>query len=129
MFSTAAKNAALDAMWGASHAASMPATFQLGLLTNDPRLSAPVEVSGPGYARISGTNDGTFWDAAASGVKTSKVQTFPNATGAWSTARFWGIWVTGELWDFGRLAEDIAVTAAGAGPAIKLRRTFASGLV
>ena len=43
LYDSTAKDAALDAMWGSGHAASMPATFDFGLLTSDPRVSGLVE--------------------------------------------------------------------------------------
>jgi hypothetical protein len=135
MLSLAAKQAALDALWGDNHGATMPATFEVGLITADPRVDTFAEIDYPGYARITGTNDGTFWNATnANGVKLSKIQTFPDSTAAGSnTGTHWAIWLPGglvaDVFDFGRLDEDITVTAAGAGPAIRIRRTFNTGLV
>jgi hypothetical protein len=135
MLSLAAKQAALDSLWGDGRGINMPLTFELGLITDDPRLVAVTEISYPGYARITAPNDNTFWNNTnANGVKLSKVQTFPDSTGAGTnTGRFWAIWLPGglaaDVFDFGRLSEEIAVTVAGPGPAIRIRRTFNTGLV
>lgn len=105
-YSTAAQDAALDALWGSGHAASMPATFDVGLLTSDPRVGTVDEmpadgtqaathwaifvagalfdfglleepVTFAGYARIAGLpNDDTTWDVAADGMKSMQPQTF-----------------------------------------------------
>ena len=123
-YSTTAKNAALDAMWGADHGPTMPATGEFGLLTSDPRFGTVDEATYPGYARVAFTNDATAWNAAVDGVKRSTLQTFPDSTGVGDTATHWAIFVAGALYDFGPLSEPISITAAGAGPAVRVRLRF-----
>lgn len=130
-YDPAALDAALDALWGVGHGSSMPAAFEVGLLSSDPRIAGEVEelTSAGGYARVPGTNDG-FWLPSEDGEKVSAVLRFPDPTAAWSApAKFDGIFVDGVLWDFGPLAEDIEVTEAGSGPAIRLVRRFNERLI
>lgn len=130
LYSTAAQNNALDAMWGASHATTMPASFEVALISGDPRQVTPTEMDYPGYARVAATNDASFWNDAADGVKTSVLTAFPDSTAAGTvTADFWGIYVAGALYDFGRLAEDIFVSGAGTGPKIRLKVRFNKELI
>lgn len=126
-YDDAAADAALDAMWGANHGSTMPATFQVGLLTGDPRDGGIELTSAGGYARLTCTNGASFWGDAAGGTKTSVPVQLVNATGAYNDdADWWGIWVSGALFDFGRLTDTISVTAAGAPPAFTISVYFAT---
>lgn len=119
LYDVTAQNTALDAMYGDSRGATRPASFDVGLLTSDPRISGLVEemptdgtkaathwaifsggvlhdfgpldedVTFSGYARLTARpNDNTFWDAAAEGSKSSKVQTFAGGPAIILTVRF-----------------------------------------
>lgn len=124
-YDEAAQNAALDALWGAGHGASMPTTFQVGLLDGDPTDGGAELDPDGGYARITRTNNASTWLPADAGAKVSVVLTFPDATDAWSAdATWWGIYVSGALFDYGPLADTLQVTGAGDGPQITLARYF-----
>lgn len=124
---TAAQNAALDALWGADHGPTMPAMFEVGLLDGDPGEGGTELATVGGYARVDCTNDGTMWPPAEGGVKTSTVVAFPSTTDAWpDDAEFWGIYVNGALFDYGRLSDPVAVDGAGPGPQLTLTRYFDS---
>lgn len=97
--------------------------FEFGLLTGDPRIGG-VEITGPGYARIAGVDDATFWQPSSGGQKVSLPQTFPASTDAWDTATHEGRWIGGVLVDFEELSEPIIVTAAGPGPTVSAVRAF-----
>lgn len=121
----AAQNAALDALWGAGHGASMPSTFQVGLLDGDPSDGGAELDSDGGYARITRANNATTWLPADAGVKSSVPLPFPDPTDAWSAdADYWGIYVAGVLFDYGPLSDTLQVTGAGTGPRITLARYF-----
>jgi hypothetical protein len=102
-------NETLDAMLGAG-ATLFPGTVFIGLMTATPNLdgSGVVEPVGNGYARVSVTNDGTEWSAAASREKTHINDiTFPAASGgSWGTVTTAGIFDAlsgGNLLAFGAL--------------------------
>lgn len=75
------------------------ATIDIALYTSSPSDSGggtEVSTSGTAYARITVTNDGTFWNAASGGSKTN------NATAAWATATAnWGTVVAAALFEGG----------------------------
>lgn len=88
--------------WGANHhldrvyGSGEPATLYLAVMSEQPTtlttgagLAEPV---GNGYARVAITNNSTSFSGAADGVKTNALDiTFPQATGAWGTMRFWAL--------------------------------------
>ena len=116
-------DAYLDAMLGTG------AAFELGLLTGDPRVGG-VEVTGPGYARVAGVDDGTFWQAAADGIKSSFPQEFPAPTGEWDTATHEGRWFGGVLVDFAPLDSKVVVTSASSpAPVVRVSRKFNGRLI
>lgn len=120
LYATTAHNAMLDKMWD-----TVPA-FEVGLLSSDPRQTGTVdEVLEAG--RVAGTS--ADWAPAASRSKVMATKTLPAASGDYSApGRRWGIWVSGELWDHGPLAEEITA-AAGDTPAIRIRVGFNEGLI
>jgi hypothetical protein len=75
----AEKNAALDAMFGASASAAMATSHDLALFTGNP-YAGGVETDYPGYSRTTVANDSS-WPAAVDAVKTQTI-TPPAATGA-----------------------------------------------
>ena len=129
-FDTTIDEAALDALHGPNSGVSMHFTFEVGLLTGDPR-NGGVEL-GPdgGYARITGCDNAsaTFWPAnAADGQKVSADLTPANATEAYSgTATHWGWFRTGETdpFNWGELDTDIVVDAAGPVPSFTCAISF-----
>ena len=113
-YDTTAQNAALDSLWGAAHGSTMPTTFEVGLLNGDPTDAGTELASTGGYARITASNNGTTWPGAVDGSSTTAPLSFADATGPWSdTATHWAIYVSGGLFDYGRLADPVTVTAAG----------------
>lgn len=125
------QNAALDALWGDSRGPNTCATFELGLLTGDPRLGG-VEITGGGYARIAAANANTFWQDAANRLKRSLVQTFPTPTGLWDIATHDGIWadVGGvmTLIDFAPLDRKVVADAGDPAPTVQIARRWNVGL-
>ena len=101
--------------------------FELALLTGDPRAGG-VEVSYPGYARVTGlVDDATFWTTpAADGIREAAEQTFPESTDEGGTATFWARYRGGVLWDFDELEEDIEINSAGVVPTVSVRTSFAA---
>lgn len=82
------ENSLLDSMFGSSS----PATYDLALSTTTPNDDATniTEPSGGSYARFSITNDGTSWNAAASGSIDNKIAfEFPQATADWGIITWW----------------------------------------
>lgn len=129
---TAYQDAALDSLWGENRGPTTCATFELGLLTGDPRFDG-VEVAGTGYARIVCTNDATFWQPSTNGSKVSTVQTFPAPTGLWDSATHDGIWALVDgvmtLIDFAPLGTPIDVDAGDPAPRIQITRRFNAALL
>lgn len=122
----AAKNAALDALYGVNASTAMPATFEVALFAGDPRVDG-VELDDTmgGYARVACDNDATMWNGAADGIKESAPVEFPDATDAWSdTADWWVIMVDDAPFDCGRLSEPITITGARPGPVVTLTVYF-----
>lgn len=111
---TAAQNKSLDNDYGATHGPNAPASHSLALFAGDPNLTGTELTSAGGYARVTVTNNGTNWPAAANGVKVCAVQTFPVSTAAWSdVATHWALFDGTTCWDTGTLDEEIDVSAAG----------------
>lgn len=65
LYDVSAANTALDAMYGANRGATRPATFDLGLLTSDPRISGLVE-----EMPTDGTQEATHWAIFTPGTST-----------------------------------------------------------
>lgn len=114
----AAQNLSLDNDYGVTRGPNAPDSHQVALFVTNPALGG-VEVSGPGYARVTLNSDG--WAAAVDGAKTVTV-TFPNPTGAWTQATYWGLYdpVGADWWDCAPLASALNVTGASSGPVIVL---------
>lgn len=124
-YDAAAQNAALDALWGSQHGVTMPDTFEVGLFTGDPSDAGLELDPDGGYARIVCANDDTTWLPADEGVKTSVLLVFPDSTGEWSDdADYFGLFVGGTLFDFGRLTDPVSVAVEGPGPQVILSRYF-----
>lgn len=121
LLSIAAQNASLDHDYGASKAAGAPAAFELALFNGDPTLDGVEMDAAGGYARVTMTNDGTNFPAAADGQKVCAEVTFPTPTGEWTaagepdTATYWVLFdaATGDAWDYDELTEEIDVEEAG----------------
>lgn len=129
-FDTTIDEAALDALHGTTAGISMHFTFEVGLLTGDPR-DGGVEL-GPdgGYARITGCDNASaaFWpDVATDGQKVSVDLTLADATDAFSdVATHWGWFRTGETdpFNWGELDADIVVDEAGPVPSFNCIASF-----
>jgi hypothetical protein len=113
----AAQNASLDNDYGASRGPNAPAAHQVALFDGDPLLGGLELTSAGGYARVTVTNNGTNWPAAASGAKTSAAVTFPTSSGAWSsTATHWVLYDDADgttAWDSAPLDDEIDINEAG----------------
>lgn len=123
----AAQNFYLDSMLDPEP----PGGVAYGLLSGDPRAGGVELGADGGYARVAVADYSTFWTPADAGVKTSALLLFADATGAWSgPATYWGLWVGGTLWRFGKLDVDdpLYVTAAGPAPKIRIAVKFATAL-
>lgn len=92
-FTDALENAILDHVFGGPDY-TRPATVWLGLSTTTPddaggNFTEPV---GGNYARVTITNSGAEWNAAASGSKTNiNNLLFAQATAGWGTITHWGL--------------------------------------
>lgn len=84
---TTYKNKILDALLGADHDDDMPATVYLACFTTATTDGGGgTEVVGGGYARIAIPNDDTWWNAAAAGAKSNKLDLlFAVASASWGT--------------------------------------------
>ena len=107
------KTGTLDA-WLNSQAFSMPSTLYAALyLTNPGAANTGTEVSGAGYTRatVSPTAASISGDVAIS--SNNAVVQFPEATGAWGTPTYFGIFdafTGGNLLFYGSLPTTFAVT-------------------
>lgn len=82
----------LDHVFGAA-AYSAPETIYLSLHSDDPGEDGSNELSGGSYARVAVTNNDTNFPAASSGSKNLHVAfSFPEASGDWSAATYFGTW-------------------------------------
>lgn len=102
------ENVILDHMLGGPDYVR-PATVYISLYTVAPTDGGGgTEVSGPGYTRVTVTNNATNWPAAAGGVKSNgTVITFPLPTGSWGNVVSFGIHDAlsgGNLLRYGALA-------------------------
>lgn len=97
---------------------TVPGTYYIGLwtapLTNTSTGSTAGEPSGGSYARVSVTNNGSNWDAVASGATANtNLIAFPMATGSWGTVTFVGICdasTGGNLIAYAQLGSSVAVS-------------------
>lgn len=122
LVSVAAQNASLSFSYGATKAASAPATFELALFAGDPATTGTELAATGGYARVTVTNNGTNFPAPADGQLTGAFQAFPVSTAAWSgVASHWALIdaATDDIWDADALEEEIVVDAAGATPSVR----------
>lgn len=116
----AAMNRSLDNDYGTTRGPNAPDAFEVALFDEDPTLDG-VELAGNGYAR--GAQDNDDWLPSADGLKATVAPVaFPDATAAWTTARYWGLYdpITATWWEYARLVEPLDVTAAGPGPTLAL---------
>lgn len=117
LLDTAAQNASLDNDYGATKGANAPASHEVALFDGDPSNGGAELTSTGGYARVTVTNNGTNWPAAADGAKTSATVTFPTATAAWSdTATHFVLFDHADSvtrWDSGLLDNEASVDVAG----------------
>ena len=68
---------------------------------------------------------GSLWQVPADGSMSSVAIHFPDATAEWTDAGMRDvIYADGYAWDSEDLVDPIVVTAAGAGPALTLVRSF-----
>jgi hypothetical protein len=112
----AEKNAALNALFGTGHAASMASSHDLALFTGSP-YDGGVETDYAGYSRTAVANN-SGWPAAVDGAKTRSV-TPPAATGAASLDIACWVLFNGSAitaWEF--LDSPLSVDDAGAVEAI-----------
>jgi hypothetical protein len=99
----------------------VPASFDVALFTGNPYDSGAVEVSYPGYARVTLTNDTATFIPDTDGSVTATVD-FPDATDA-ATTDDGATWVMFngaaiDSWDW--LANPVSVDGAGAVEAIEV---------
>ena len=90
--STFAKNAALDACYGSTHAVMWPDTMYLHLYSHNPLIGGRELIVGVGgYEPILIPNNNTSWAPAVHGHKSNAATfAFPRSTGPWSGfATFW----------------------------------------
>jgi hypothetical protein len=109
----------LDAYLGDARSSEPPLTFYIALLTGDPR-DGGVEVAGSGYARVALANTTAVWGPATGGQKSADA-VFPDATGTWTTARWWAAADTDSSTDWvlaGQLSERVRLTTGDTGPTI-----------
>lgn len=87
-FSTTIKNAILNHVVG-NVVASYAATYTVWLTTTIPTQAVPgLEVTGPGYARLTVANNKTTFSNAALGVVSNAIAfAFPTAVGSWGIVR------------------------------------------
>lgn len=121
LLDTAAQNASLDNDYGATKGPNSPASLQLALFRGDPSDGGVELDAAGGYARVTVTNDGTNFPAAADGQKTCAAQNFPTSTAQWTVAGVPDVAdyfafidaSTGTRWDSGQLSDPVSVGAAG----------------
>lgn len=111
----AEKNAALDSLFGASHSSAMASSHAAALYTDNP-YDGGVEITGPGYARVTVSNN-SGWPAAADAKKTRTV-TFPAPTAAWTVASCWVLFNSTAITAWERLDGTLDINGAGSGPAV-----------
>lgn len=110
----AEKNAFLDNQFGTSHGSAAPSSHALALFTDNP-YDGGVEITGPGYARVTLTNS-SGWPAATDGQKT-RTATFPTPTGAWDDASCWVLFNSTAVTAWERIT-TLEVSGAGAAPTV-----------
>lgn len=112
----AAQNASLDNDYGVNHGPGSPDSHDLALFTDHPAYGG-VEVTGPGYARV--TVAAADWPDADGGAK-SVTKTFPDPTDAWTDGAYWVLFDVSTAWDYAPLTEPLNVTGPGAGPLVTI---------
>jgi len=114
----AAQNASLDNDYGTTRGPNAAASHSLALFDGDP-MDVGVEITGPGYARV--TVPASDWLASADGAKTlTAPKQFPDATDAWPSVTHWGLYAGAVLWDCAELIESVEVTTASPGPKVSV---------
>lgn len=114
-FTTFLDNELLDHVFG-NAAYTAPANLYFALSTTAPTVAGGnfTEPSGNGYARVAVTNNATNFPAATNGSKKNATQiTFPQATGAWGTVTYFGIFdsnTAGNLLAFAALTTSKDIT-------------------
>lgn len=95
-------------------ATQVPASFDVALWTGNPYDDGTVEVSYPGYARVTLTNDGTTFVAGTDGSATATA-TFPDATDAATTddAACWVLFNGTSIDSYAYLLAPIGIDGAG----------------
>jgi hypothetical protein len=111
------KNAVLDSMFGVSASSAMAASHEVALFAGVPP-DGGVEITGPGYARVTIPNDAT-WPAAADAMKTV-IATFPAPTGAWDEATCWVLFNGTAITAWEQFTAPLDISGAGAGPAVSV---------
>lgn len=96
----------------------IPASFDVALFTDDPTDDG-VEITGGGYARVTVTNDATFWTVLSDG-KTTGTVTFPDPTGDWDGASFWVMFNGTALTAYGRLSTQLTPSSGDPAPSISV---------
>jgi hypothetical protein len=121
--SAVAKNAALDACYGASRSTVWPATLYAALYNGDPRSGGVELTSSGGYARVAYSNNGTNFGAASGGAKTNLTDiVWPTSTAAYSATATWFAFLDnsagGNLMEVGALSPTLTVSGASQVPKI-----------
>ena len=120
---TAAQNAALDALLGGD-SSGIPSAWEVALYDGHPLSGGAELTSAGGYVRASLNNDLTDFPAAASGLKTSVVVSFADATAAFSDSAPYAVFIDAAdhstRWFVVTLSEPVNVTAAGPVPPVVL---------
>jgi hypothetical protein len=123
IFDISERNAFLDNQYGPSHGAAAPASHDLAMFNGDPMFGG-VEITGPGYARVTIPNDAT-WAAAVDGMKSTSAS-FPAPTGAWDEATHWGLYNGTALGFTDSFDTPLDVTGASpSGPLVQITIYFA----
>jgi len=114
----AAQNASLANDYGPNHGPASPDAHELALFNGDPMFDG-VEITGPGYAPATVSNDAGWPDPDGGAI--SRSITYGAPTGPWDEATHWLLRdpVTGDGWDCSALTEPLNVTdASDDGPVV-----------
>lgn len=96
---------------------TVPTSFDVALFNGDPTFDG-VEITGPGYARVTIANNGTTW--TTSGDQVVAEVTFPAPTGAWDEATHFGLYNGAALGETDAFDSPLDVTGAGAAPVVEV---------
>lgn len=106
-FSNTFEDEILDASLG-DGATLLGSSLEIALSSTNPTEdgSGITEPSGNGYARVTVSNNSTYWSASSGGQKVNASGIlFPTATGLWGTMSHWALFDTGVMKIYGEITD------------------------